>query len=78
MTQAATKTRTRDVHQSITDQIIASIEAGAGAFTMPWHRDADNMMPINALTGNVYNGVNVIALWAAADQFGLQRRATRS
>ena len=73
MTQAtATKTRssTRDVHQSITDQIVASIEAGAGAFTMPWHRDADGMMPINALTGNAYNGVNVIALWSAAEQRG--------
>ncbi len=72
MTQAATKTRstTRDVHQSITDQIIASIEAGAGTFTMPWHRDVDSMMPTNYVTGNTYNGVNVIALWVAAERRG--------
>lgn len=61
---------TRDVYQTITDQIIAAIEAGAGSFTMPWHRNASHAMPINALSGNAYNGVNVIALWAAAEQHG--------
>jgi antirestriction protein ArdC len=60
----------RDVYQSITDQIIASIEAGAGAFTMPWHRDTGTTMPTNALTGSPYNGVNIVALWAAAEQGG--------
>ena len=61
---------TRDVYQSITDQIVAAIEAGAGTFTMPWHRDAGTTMPTNALTGSTYNGVNVIALWAAAEHRG--------
>ncbi len=60
----------RDVYQTITDQIIASIEAGAGEFTMPWHRDIGNAMPTNSLTGNTYNGINVIALWAAAELRG--------
>ena len=27
-----------DVHQAITDKIVAAIEAGAGTFEMPWHR----------------------------------------
>jgi len=69
---AATKAQpvTRDVYQAITDQIIAAIEAGTGTFTMPWHRDASHAMPINALSGNAYNGVNVIALWAAAELRG--------
>jgi antirestriction protein ArdC len=62
--------RKRDVYQSITDQIVAAIEAGAGAFTMPWHRDTGTTMPTNALTGSPYNGVNIVALWAAAEQAG--------
>lgn len=60
----------RDVYQSITDQIVASIEAGAGKFMMPWHRDTATTMPTNVLTGNTYNGVNIVALWAAAEQCG--------
>ena len=69
---AATTARpsTRDVHQTITDQIIASIEAGAGAFTMPSHRAVASMMPATYVTGNNYNGVNVIALWVAAERHG--------
>ena len=30
--------RKRDVHQHVTDHIIAAIEAGAGDWRMPWHR----------------------------------------
>ena len=59
-----------DVYQTITTQIVRSIEADAGEFTMPWHRDVGNTMPTNSLTGNTYNGVNVIALWAAAELRG--------
>jgi antirestriction protein ArdC len=69
-TQPEASTRTGDVYQSITDQIVASIEAGAGTFTMPWHRDTGTSLPTNALTGNTYNGVNVVALWAAAEHRG--------
>ncbi len=69
-TQPGASASKRDVYQSITDQIVASIEAGAGAFTMPWHRDTGTTMPTNALTGITYNGVNIVALWAAAEQCG--------
>ena len=68
--QPKASARSRDVYRSITDQIVASIEAGAGTFTMPWHRDTPTTMPTNALTGSTYNGVNVIALWAAAEHRG--------
>ena len=60
----------KEVHQTITDQIVAAIEAGAGTFIMPWHRDIDSVLPTNFLTGKTYNGVNVIALWVAAEQQG--------
>jgi antirestriction protein ArdC len=72
-TQPEASTKTRDVYQSITDQIVASIEAGAGTFTMPWHRDAGTTLPTNALTGSTYNGVNIVALWAAAEQRGFTK-----
>jgi antirestriction protein ArdC len=70
--EATNETRSgkQNVHQTITDQIVASIEAGAGTFTMPWHRNADVAMPTNLVTGNPYNGVNVIALWVAAERRG--------
>jgi antirestriction protein ArdC len=37
-----------DIHQHITNQIIAAIENGAGEFRLPWHRSAGNIMrPVN-------------------------------
>lgn len=60
-----------DVHQAITDQIIAAIEAGAGEWQMPWHRTGEGLnRPVNIDTGNHYRGVNVIALWASAQMRG--------
>jgi len=61
-----------DVYQKITDQIIAAIEKGATNFEMPWHRDVARTMPTNVLTGNSYNGVNIVALWAAAELSGFE------
>jgi len=33
-----------DIHQHITNQIVAAIEAGAGDFRLPWHRSAGSIM----------------------------------
>lgn len=60
-----------DVHQAVTNQIIAAIEAGAGNWQMPWHRTGEGLnRPVNVDTGNHYRGVNVIALWASAQMRG--------
>ena len=60
-----------DIHQHITDQIIAAIESGAGEFRLPWHRSAGNIMrPINIASKNAYRGVNILTLWATADEQG--------
>ncbi|GLI95083.1 ArdC family protein [Methylocystis echinoides] len=65
------KTERFDIHQHITNQIIASIENGAGEFRLPWHRSAGNIMrPVNIASKNAYRGVNVLTLWAAADACG--------
>lgn len=60
-----------DVHQAVTDQIIAAIEAGVGSWQMPWHRAGEGLScPKNIDTGNAYRGINVVALWASAQMRG--------
>lgn len=60
-----------NVYQSVTDSIVAAIEAGAGPIEMPWHSaGAALSLPENALTGKRYRGANVISLWAAAAAHG--------
>jgi len=58
-----------DIHQHITNQIIAAIEHGAGEFRLPWHRSAGNIMrPVNVASKKAYRGVNILTLWATADE----------
>ncbi len=57
-----------DVHDAITQKIVAAIEAGAGTFEMPWHRPGTAFtLPKNALTEKTYRGSNVLSLWIDAD-----------
>jgi antirestriction protein ArdC len=59
------------VYERITADIIAAMKRGAGAWRMPWHHDgAATDRPINALTLKPYRGLNILALWAAADANG--------
>jgi len=59
------------VYRTITEEIVAAIEAGSGQFVMPWHsREAALTRPVNPTTGMFYRGVNVVALWAAAVRAG--------
>jgi antirestriction protein ArdC len=56
-----------DLYRSITEKIVAAIEAGVGEFVMPWHLSGTRVgKPINALSGARYRGINVVALWAEA------------
>ena len=62
----------RDLHAEITAKIIRAIEADPGKPQMPWRRSGKPLwMPENALTHKRYNGINVIALWVAAEMRGL-------
>lgn len=66
-----TKQPSFNVYQSITDSIIAAIEAGAGPVEMPWYSGGSAQgLPCNAATGNGYRGVNILSLWAAAARHG--------
>lgn len=59
-------TTTNSVYETVTANIVAAIESGAGEFQMPWHRatTADGL-PVNALTGAEYRGSNILSLWVA-------------
>ncbi|MDR3440600.1 zincin-like metallopeptidase domain-containing protein [Telmatospirillum sp.] len=61
-----------DIYQTITDHIIAAIEAGAGDWCMPWHVQGNGaaVMPVNAASKKAYRGVNVLNLWIAAQAAG--------
>ena len=52
--------------------IVAAVEAGAGTCRMPWHHDGNaTSRPVNLASGKPYRGINVLALWAAADRGGV-------
>jgi antirestriction protein ArdC len=57
-----------DVHEAVTQKIVAAIEAGAGEFQMPWHRPGIALtIPKNAATEKTYRGSNILSLWMDAD-----------
>jgi antirestriction protein ArdC len=64
----------QDIYTRITSEIVDSIERGAGPFKMPWHHDGSAVSrPINLASQKPYRGINVLALWAAADTFGYSK-----
>ena len=65
------ESKVNDVYTKVTNQIIEAIESGADGWRMPWHvTDSGQFFPTNALSKKPYRGVNVLALWAAAEAKG--------
>ena len=63
--------RRADIYTRITAEIVAAIEAGAGTWKMPWHHDGSAISrPTNIGSERRYRGINVIALWIAAQAAG--------
>jgi antirestriction protein ArdC len=54
-----------DIHQHITNRIIAALEAGPGEWQKPWRQTAGGR-PRNIASGKAYRGVNTLALWVEA------------
>ena len=56
-----------DVHQEITNRIVAALET-AGEFQLPWIRTKGGSMkrPVNIASAKAYNGVNIVSLWVSA------------
>ena len=60
------KKKHKDVHQAVTDQIIASLESGVMPWKRPWNAGnligSDSFLPRNAVTGRPYQGINLLIL----------------
>lgn len=60
-----------NLFESITDKIIQVIEAGEATGSISWAgQGGASGMPVNLKTGKAYNGVNVLLLWAMAQEKG--------
>ena len=71
MSHTSSSTERADVYTRITAEIVAAMEAGAGEWRMPWYHDGTAITrPQNISSGNRYRGVNVLALWIAAQARG--------
>lgn len=61
-----------DLHQRITNQIVAAIETGAGNYQMPWNPKLCTGpaigIPNNPVGQYAYHGINMLALWASQQQ----------
>jgi antirestriction protein ArdC len=57
-------TQRRDHYQELTDKIIAALEAGVAPWRRPWDPNAcgGSIVPVNAVTGHRYRGVNLFVL----------------
>ena len=58
-----------NVYESVTEKIVAAIEAGAEKSQRPWHAP-ELLAPMNASTSSYYRGINVLALWIDAMERG--------
>ena len=64
------KTRT-DIYQTVTDNIIAALEAGVKPWSCPWQRvPGMSGVPSNFATGVAYSGMNIMLLWCSASEQG--------
>lgn len=64
-------TEKKDVFQKITDLIVSAIEQGAGSYRIPWRTSGGfPHSPMNAVSRRPYRGVNVLVLWATAQERG--------
>lgn len=64
MPQQKTKTSKPDIHQDVTDQIIGLLDqVDIKDYQPPFAGLAAQGLPINPVTKNLYQGVNILALW---------------
>lgn len=65
-----------DLFQVVTDKIVAALEKGTSPWRKPWRTVAGGRsvsmsgLPVNAITGRAYSGINVLLLWIDAAEKG--------
>lgn len=60
----------KDVYQTVTNQIIAALEAGTPPWVCPWQGGVGDLAPANLASGRPYRGINVLLLNLRAISFG--------
>ena len=61
-----------DLHQTVTDKIVAALEAGVRPWARSWTSGRGSFVAVRPLrhNGEPYKGINVILLWSAAQAMG--------
>ncbi|WP_133623359.1 ArdC family protein [Erwinia sp. LJJL01] len=60
-----------DIYQTVTNNIIAALEASVKPWSCPWKRMAGmSGLPSNFTTGIAYSGMNIMLLWCSASEQG--------
>ncbi|WP_434717855.1 zincin-like metallopeptidase domain-containing protein [Raoultella ornithinolytica] len=60
-----------DIYQTVTNNIIATLEAGVKPWSCPWKRvPGMSGLPSNFATGIAYSGMNIMLLWCSASKQG--------
>ncbi|MCW2474464.1 ArdC family protein [Candidatus Symbiopectobacterium sp. NZEC151] len=60
-----------DICQTVTNHIIAALEAGVKPWICPWQRvPGMSGLPSNFATGVAYSGINIMLLWCSASKQG--------
>lgn len=58
-----------DLYQTVTDRIIEALEAGTAPWLKPWNSPGSHLaLPKNAVSNRLYNGINILLLWLAAEE----------
>lgn len=61
--------KTADLQKSITEKIIAALESNIKPWSKPWTiEEGNSFVPFNASTGVAYRGINLLLLWAGAEE----------
>ena len=60
-----------DIYQTVTNHIIAALEAGLKPWSCPWKRmPGISGLPSNFASGIAYSGMNIMLLWCSASEQG--------
>ena len=59
-----------DIYARVTDQIVATLEAGARPWCQPWKSNTGTLSRPLRLNGIPYRGINVLLLWSEAQEKG--------
>lgn len=64
-----------DIYQSVTDSIVAMLEAGVKPWAPQWAKDAGGLLALpSRVNGEAYRGLNTMLLWGAAEAKGYRHQ----